>query len=83
MPDTHMKTLVWARYSAQWLAIVVQVTKHSLSSIPRGGVWPVAVSSIPGPKYFPELSAETEAHSSSGHGVGFPKEERFLSNATR
>lgn len=67
-----------------WVASIVQLV--SLVRFPelfRGGVWPVAVGSIPGPKYFPALPAETGGHKSAEHGVGFPKEERFLSNATR
>eukprot|EP00752_Nemacystus_decipiens_P004294 g3923.t1 len=49
----------------------------------RDGVWPVAVSSIPGPKYLPAVSAVAGDQSSGGNGVSFPKEMRFLSNVTR
>ncbi|CAM9673754.1 unnamed protein product [Scytosiphon promiscuus] len=49
----------------------------------RGGVWPVAVSSIPGPKYFPNVSVTTRDETCPMQGVAFPKEKRFLSNAIR
>lgn len=47
--------------------------------MPRGGVWPVAVDSIPGPQYFPRRSA-TESRPEI---VFIPKEKRFLSANTR
>ncbi|CAM9152109.1 unnamed protein product [Ectocarpus sp. 13 AM-2016] len=49
----------------------------------RDGVWPVDVKSIPGPKYFPSVSGANRDHCSAEYGVLFPKERRFLSNATR
>ena len=57
----------------------------SIAKLPisRDGVWPVAVSSIPGPKYLPADSAAAGGHDSRGNGVAFPKEPRFTRNTTR
>lgn len=91
VPDTRAHWCTWVlacSYPCFCLDLKIPLPSslhplHRFHQTNRDGVWPVDVNSIPGPKYFPSVSGANRDHSSAEYGVVFPKERRFLSNATR